>query len=148
MSVTPPLAYCEHGYCESEHCRTCEIMGVCKPCERASAAQGRDGRKDHQRRTGNDPHGPTGRAAGTYTPSAATAQFERASTPRCAFCGPLSAHKRGDIYLHKCACPHRTDPFCQAHPQVCDDFTDIRNEAWRTSYACSIDESAGLKDTT
>lgn len=85
--------------------------------------------------------------------SAATAQIERVSTPRCDFCGPLSAHRREDVYLHKCGCPHRTDSFCQAHPQACDDFTDIRNEAWRNSYiiACSsdnVDESVGLKDTT
>lgn len=42
-----------------------------------SVAQGRDGRKDHQRRTGNDPQGPTGRAAGTYTPSAAYTSLSR-----------------------------------------------------------------------
>lgn len=39
--------------------------------EDRTSAQGRDGRKDHQRRTGNDPHGPTGRSGGSYTPSAA-----------------------------------------------------------------------------
>lgn len=32
VTVTPPLDYCVHGYCETEHCRTCEIMGVCKLC--------------------------------------------------------------------------------------------------------------------
>ena len=30
--VTPQLDYCDHGYCETQHCRTCEIMGVCKAC--------------------------------------------------------------------------------------------------------------------
>jgi hypothetical protein len=85
--------------------------------------------------------------AADRTSAAATELLERVSTPRCDFCGPLSAHRSEDIYLHKCGCPHRTDPFCQAHPQVCDDFTDIRNEAWRNSFVCSVDESAGLKDT-
>jgi DnaJ-class molecular chaperone len=34
MTVTPPLNYCPHGYAETEHCRTCEIMGTCTPCNR------------------------------------------------------------------------------------------------------------------
>lgn len=34
MTVSPAQAYCEHGYCETEHCRTCEIMGVCKACDK------------------------------------------------------------------------------------------------------------------
>jgi hypothetical protein len=42
VTVTPPLDYCEHGYCETEHCRTCEIMGVCKACQARSATQRHD----------------------------------------------------------------------------------------------------------
>ncbi len=56
-----------------------------------------------------------------------TGQLELAPTPRCPTCGPLgwTVEKYGRS-LHKCACPHRTDAVCQAHPQGCDDFTDIR----------------------
>lgn len=32
MTVTPDLRYCSHGYCETEHCRTCEIIGFCMHC--------------------------------------------------------------------------------------------------------------------
>lgn len=38
MSVTPRLDYCVHGFCETEHCRTCEIMGVCPGCVAELAA--------------------------------------------------------------------------------------------------------------
>lgn len=71
--------------------------------------------------------------------SAATVeQLELVPTPRCDFCGHLAwTVERFGRLTHKCACPHRTDSFCQAHPQVCDNFTDIRNEAWRKSYQIS-----------
>lgn len=67
--------------------------------------------------------------------AATTDQLELVPTPRCTFCGHLAwTIERFDRLTHKCSCPRRTDPFCQAHPVVCDDFTDIRNEAWRKSY--------------
>jgi hypothetical protein len=30
--VAPELDYCDHGFSEGEHCRACEIQGVCKAC--------------------------------------------------------------------------------------------------------------------
>lgn len=52
----------------------------------------------------------------------------------CSYCGPLTSHKRGDAYLHKCSCPDRTDQFCQAHPHMCDTVTDIRTRAYRLTH--------------
>lgn len=94
-----------------------------------------------------------------------TEQLALDGSSTCAYCGPLAFHRRNDTYLHKCACPHRTDDFCQAHPDGCDTFTDIRTRAYRAThhssvkqlvelpgttfediFVCGIDESAGLRE--
>jgi hypothetical protein len=49
--------------------------------------------------------------------AASVEQLELVQTPRCDFCGHLA---------------WTLERF--GHPQGCDDFTDIRNDAWRKSY--------------
>lgn len=80
--------------------------------------------------------GPTGNEGRRSGSDQAAATIEQvAATPRCNHCGNLSwTLKQYGRPAHKCGCPERTDDFCQAHPQGCDDFTDIRNDAWRKSY--------------
>jgi hypothetical protein len=44
-------------------------------------------------------------------------QLEAFPLERCDYCGPLEWTKeRFGQVTHKCKCPHRSDKFCQAHP--------------------------------
>jgi hypothetical protein len=67
-------------------------------------------------------------------------QLELVPEPRCKSCGRLSwTIERFGRILHKCGCEFRTDDYCQAHPQGCDTFTDIRTRAYQLTHhrACS-----------
>lgn len=102
--------------------------------------------------------------------AATTEQLELVPEPRCDYCGRLGWTIQGFGQItHKCGCPHRTDEFCQAHPNGCDTVTDIRTRAYQLThyrggtsqlteppgsefediFVCpmdAVDESAGMKD--
>jgi hypothetical protein len=77
------------------------------------------------------PVSPSGLAGSKTAPC--SAQLELNPEPRCPSCGPLgwTVARYGRV-THKCGCSERTDDFCQTHIH-CDEFTDIRNAAWRNS---------------
>ncbi len=50
-------------------------------------------------------------------------QLELVPVERCDHCGPLEWTKsRFGQVTHKHSCPHRQDPFCQAHPKDCSRY--------------------------
>lgn len=73
----------------------------------------------HGSRGGSAAGGGTGRL-GQHIGCAVSERESLLSDALCSYCGDLSwTFKQFGLLVHKHACPHREQPYCQSHPDGC-----------------------------